>query len=312
MPGKKIGLIGQYIDADVQLLKAKIEDRGGEAKIIDLSLFPDTVRGSITLEKVIFDDQDLLELNAFYIRKLAAIWNLPVPDFNKEDWAVYYERFNDYMDNFRAIHSFKISLARILCERKLVVNPYDAWDLHHLKIYQYFLLREKGFKVPDFVASNNFYVLREFLEKYPAVEKPIVTGPVRRVYLEALETEKDLLRDRPIVYQEYIEGASIRAFVLGEQVIAACVLPAKAWGVDASENIASMQPVVLPEDINKEIVRAAKSLGMLFSGVDLQYRESTGEFYFLECNVAPYFRPYDTQINADIGGKLADFLLERA
>ena len=312
MAGKKIGLFGQFNDADIQLLKAKIEDRGGTATIIDPGLFPDTVRSTITPDRVIFDDRDLLDLDGFYIRKLTAIWSLPVPDFNKEDWAGYYERFNDYMDYLRAIHSYKISLVRILCERKLVVNPFEAWDYHHLKTLQYFLLHEKGFRVPAFVAGNNYFSLKDFLEKYPAVEKPVVTGPVRRVDLSNLEAERERLRERPVIYQEYIEGTSIRAFVLDDLVIAACALPRKEWDVDASEKIEYMQPIELPPTIKNEIVRAAKTLGMIFSGVDLQYREDTDEYFFLECNVAPYFRPYDAQAGADIGGKLADFLLERA
>lgn len=312
MAGKKIGLFGQYNDADIQLLKAKIEDRGGTAIIIDLGLFPDNVKSTITSNRIIFDDQNLLELDAFYVRKLAAIWSLPAPDFNKEDWAGYYQHFNDYMDYLRAVHSYKISLTRILCEKKMVVNSFEAWDYHHLKVLQYFLLWEKGFRVPAFVAGNNYFTLKEFIERYPVVEKPVVTGPVRRVYADTLEKERERLRERPLIYQEYIEGTSIRAFVLDDRVIAACALPKKEWDVDASEKIEYMQPIELPAAIKAEIVRSAKTLGMIFSGVDLQYRDATDEYFFLECNVAPYFRPYDTQAGADIGGKLADFLLERA
>lgn len=312
MSAKRIGILGEHHDADVQLLKSKIEDRNGEARIIDLNQFPSTIHGSIGLDELVYDGIKLLEFDAFYIRKLAAAWSLPLPKFSREEWIGFYGKFNDYMDELRAIHSFRMSLARMLCERKLVVNPYRAWGFHHLKLHQLWILKEHGFRVPATMAGNNYFDLKSFLTDRSAVEKPVVTGPVRLATVDGLDSERKLLRSRPIVYQEFIEGRSIRAFVLGDDVIASCELPRKKWGVDSSEQIEYMRRIELPPDIRKEIVRAAKTLGLIFSGVDLQYRESTGEFFFLECNSAPYFRPYDTQTDADIGGKLADFLMEKS
>lgn len=312
MAGKRIGIVGQHNDADVQELKAKIEDRGGKARIIDFSLFPSVVRGTIGIDEIIFDDMRLLDFDAFYLRRLASIWGLPLKRFGKEEWISYYNRFNDYMANQRAVHSFKLSLARILCERKLVINPYEAWGFHHLKLHQLWILKENGFKVPRFVAGNNYFDLKSFLEAGEAVQKPVVTGPVRMADPAVLESERESLRDRPDIYQEFRRGKSIRAFILGDDLIAACDLPHKVSGVDASEQIEHMRTIDLPADMQKEIVRAAKTFGMIFSGVDLQYEETSGEYYFLECNSAPYFRPYDTQVDAGIGGKLADYLLERS
>jgi len=311
MSTQKIGIIGQFNDADVQQLKACIEDRGGEARIIDLSLFPEVNGGSISSERIVYDDENILECGAFYIRRLASVWDLPLPRFTRDEWAGYYNKFNDYMDNLRAVHAFKISLARILCEQKTVVNPYQSWDFHHLKLHQFWILRENGFNVPNFMAGNNYFDLKGFLEREVAVNKPIVTGPVKMADVQSLDSERSGLRQRPTVYQKFIEGKSIRAFVLGDKVICACELPHKKWGVDASESIEYMKPIDLPVSMVKEIVRAAQTLGMVFAGVDLQYNEAGGEYYFLECNVAPYFRPYDTMVGANIGGRLADFLLER-
>jgi hypothetical protein len=312
MAVKRIGVIGPHYDADVRELKAKVEDRGGEATIIDLTLYPSVVKGSIGLDEVMYDGMNLLDLDAFYLRRLTPIWDLPMKDFSQEEWVDHYGRFNDYMDNQRAIHSFKLSLVSILCERKLVINPYRAWGFHHMKLHQFWILKENGFKVPAFVSGNNYFDLKRFLESRDAVEKPVVTGPVKRVDMEALESGRAGLRERPTVYQEYIEGKSIRAFVLGEDLLVACELPRKSWGVDASEQIEFMKRIELPADVQKDIINAPKSLGMIFCGVDLQYQESSGEYFILECNSGPYFRPYDTQISADIGGKLADFLMEKS
>lgn len=312
MPVKRIGIVGQHNDADVQELKAKIEDRGGEAAVIDLGLFPSAVKATISDEAVVFDGMNLLELDGFYLRRLASIWNLPLKRFTQEEWVAYYERFNDYMDNVRAIHSFKLSMVRVLCERRLVVNPYQAWGYHHLKLHQFCVLKENGFRVPPFRSGNNYFDLKSFLEHQEAVQKPVVTGPVRMADAGALESYREMLRHRPTVYQQFIPGASIRAFVLGDECIVACELPRKKWEVDASESLEFMKRIDIPRELEKEIVRAAKTLGMIFSGIDLQYNESSDEYYFLECNSAPYFRPYDAQVDADIGGRLADFLLERS
>lgn len=312
MAARKIGIIGPSNDADVQELKAKIEDRGGEAGIIDLEHIPSFVKASIGLESIVFDDMKLFDFDAFYVRHVAAMWYLPPLQFTREEWTGYYDRFNDHMADQRAILSFKISMMRILCDRKLVVNPYDAWGYHHLKLHMYWLLKENGFKVPKFVAGNNYFDLKEFLGGRDVVNKPLVSGPVQRADAAALEAERESLRKRPMLYQEFIEGKSIRAFVLGDDTIATCELPHKVEGVDASEHIEFMKKIDLPKRMQKEIVRAAKTFHMVFSGVDLQYDEASGDYYFLECNSAPYFRPYDAQVGADIGGKLADYLLERS
>ncbi len=114
------------------------------------------------------------------------------------------------------------------------------------------------------------------------------------------------------MYQKLVRGKSIRSFVLGDEVIVSCELPRKTADVDASEEIEHMKRIKLSDDIEREIVRAAKTLKMIFSGVDLQYEESSGEYYFLECNSAPFFSPYDAQVGADIGGKLAQYLIEHS
>lgn len=312
MAVKRIGIVGQHHDADVQQLKTRIEDRGGEALVVDLFMFPSVLRASLSQDSLVYDDIDLRELDAFYVRRLAAIWDLPLERLNQQEWVDLYGKFNDYMDKVRAIHSLKISLMRILCDEKLVINPYPSWAYHHLKLHQYWILKENGFNIPRFSAGNNYFDLKRFAEDRAVVEKPVVTGPVQLVNEKSLDSARDNLRQKPTVYQEYIEGRSIRAFVLGDDVIVACELPRKRWGVDASEQIEYMRRIELPSQIQREVVRAAKTLEMVFSGIDLQYEESSGEYYFLECNNAPYFRPYDTQVNADIGGKLADYLLERS
>jgi glutathione synthase/RimK-type ligase-like ATP-grasp enzyme len=312
MAAKRIGIVGPHTDADVQELKAAIEDRGGEARTIDLELFPSVVKASIGLDEIIFDDMKLLDFDAFYLRRVAAMWYLPPRTFTKEEWVKHYGTFNDYMANVRATLSFKTSMVRILCDRKLVINPYESWGYHHLKLHQFWILKENGFKVPEFVGGNNYFSLKQFLGNRHAVHKRTVTGLVQTVDLSKLDSERESLRNRPTVYQEFIRGKSVRAFVLGDDVIAACELPHKEEGVDASEHIEYMRRIDLPKKMQNEIVRAAKALGLIFSGVDLQYEESAGEYYFLECNSAPFFRPYDTQVEAGIGGKLADFLLERS
>jgi glutathione synthase/RimK-type ligase-like ATP-grasp enzyme len=312
MPGKRVGIVGPHNDADVQELKAKVEDRGGEARVVDLEFIPSLAKASIGIDDVEFDGMKLLDFDAFYMRKVASMWFVPTRQFTREEWAGSYDVFNDYMANQRAVLSFKLSLARILCDRKLVVNPYDAWGYHHLKLHMYWILKREGFKVPAFVAGNNYFDLEAFLAEREAVAKPAVTGPVQKLDSGALEAARADLRKQPIVCQEFIEGKSIRAFVLGDDIVVACELPHKVEGVDASEHIEVMKRIDLPKEIEREIVRAARTFHMIFSGVDLQLDERTGDYYFLECNSAPYFRPYDAQVGADIGGKLADYLLERS
>ncbi len=312
MAAKIVGIVGPHRDADVQLLKSKVEDRGAEARIVDLELLPATATASVSSVGIVFDGMNLLDFDAFYLRRVSSIWFLPRKEYTQDEWAAEYGRFNDSMANDRALLSFKIALTRILCDRKLVVNPYQAWGFHHLKLHMFWVLKEHGLPVPPFAGGNNYFELARFLETREAVHKPAVTGIVAKVDRASLDAERESLRSRPLVYQEFVRGTSVRAFVLGEEVIAAFALPHTVGGVDASEHIEDMRPIELPEKLRAEIVRAAKAFHMIFSGVDLQYDEQRGRWWFLECNSAPYFRPYVTQGGADIGGRLAEYLLEHS
>ena len=154
MKNRKIGLIGQYDDPGLEILKRRIEDMGAEAALIDFWHFPKFAKTFIGRDTLVYDGMDLTAMDAFYLRKLGYFSPLPQKQFTKEEWADHYERFNDYMTNEREVVSLKESIIEILCELRPVINPYETAFFHKLKANQYWHLAANGLPVPEFIAGN--------------------------------------------------------------------------------------------------------------------------------------------------------------
>jgi glutathione synthase/RimK-type ligase-like ATP-grasp enzyme len=309
---RNIGLIGQYDDPGLELLKRRIEDMGAEATVVDFWHFPNFAKSSISGDKLVYDGVDLTSMDAFYLRKLGYFSPLPQKHFTEEEWAEQYEKFNDYMTNEREVVSFKESVVQILCELRPVVNPYETAFFHKLKPNQYWHLAARGLPVPDFIAGNDFFELRDFASKSNALAKPLTGGFVGPCPPDRLESMRDDLRKRPVILQKRIEGRMLRTFVLGGEAVGTCEIVHREGDADSRKNILAMEVFDLAEDQVSVPIEACRALGMIFAGVDLMLEHKTGKVYVLECNPAPLFRNFEAQSGLPISQALASYLVEEA
>lgn len=117
-----------------------------------------------------------------------------------------------------------------------------------------------------------------------------------------------------ILIQEFIKesrGKDIRAFVIGDQVVAAMRREAKVG--EFRSNIhrgATGRPVKLDETQEDVALRAADAHGLQVAGVDMLLGRDGPKV--IEVNASPGFEGLEAATDLDIAGKIMDFTMEFA
>jgi [lysine-biosynthesis-protein LysW]--L-2-aminoadipate ligase len=150
---------------------------------------------------------------------------------------------------------------------------------------------------------------------YPAVLKP-VTGSWGRLLARVngpeqaravLEQKKDLGSFHHAIFyvQEYVPkpDRDIRAYVVGDRVLAASYRTAKHWVTNAARGAESM-PCPITPDIADLALRACAAVGARLAGVDLI--ETSDGLKVIEVNTGGEFKGLMTTTDVDIAGAIVD------
>lgn len=106
------------------------------------------------------------------------------------------------------------------------------------------------------------------------------------------------------------DGADIRAFVLGGQVLGAIERRAPGWRTNVSRG-GTARAMALPPDLAELAVRAAASVGAEYAGVDLLPGRD-GQVYVLEVNGIPGWEGLQRATGIDVAGALVDYAVQQA
>jgi len=148
---------------------------------------------------------------------------------------------------------------------------------------------------------------------YPAVLKPVtgswgrllarVNGPQQARTI--LEQKKDLGSFHHAIFyvQEYVEkpDRDIRAYVVGDEVLAASYRTAKHWVTNAARGATSFPCPITPE-IEDLALRACRAVGARLAGVDLI--ETKDGLAVIEVNTGGEFKGLMTTTDVDIAGAI--------
>jgi [lysine-biosynthesis-protein LysW]--L-2-aminoadipate ligase len=128
---------------------------------------------------------------------------------------------------------------------------------------------------------------------------------VREVQDEDLYDERlAALVHAPVLFQELVEGVSVRSYVLDGKVVGAAEIRSKE--LDYRRDEGGVAPTSLNEMEESAARTAARVCRMGFAGVDL-IRTRQG-FRVLECNPSPMFSVFEKKTGLDIAGPLAESL----
>jgi RimK family alpha-L-glutamate ligase len=194
-----------------------------------------------------------------------------------------------------------------------VVNPPRAIERTVDKFYTSALLERAGLATPQTIVCERAEdAAAAFRVMGDVIVKPLFgsmgLGMVRvsddetawRVFraLEAIRGVYYLQRAIPH------EGRDIRAFVVGDRVVAAIERRSPGWRTNISRG-GEASPLSLSAELSEMALRAARAVGAIYAGVDLLPAQN-GTVYVLEVNGIPGWRGLQEATSFDVAGALID------
>ena len=203
------------------------------------------------------------------------------------------------------------------------INPYDVVALCGDKVLASLRLDEAGLPTPRTVVALTPEAALKALDEvgYPAVLKPPV-GSWGRLMAKVDDPEEaeQIIEHKSalgspmhsIFYvQEYIEKPErdLRAFVVGDRIVAAMSRHSKDWRTNAARGAVSQALLPTPE-MAELALRAAAAVGGGILAVDLM--ESPDGLMVHEVNPTPEFRALTAATGVDVAGAVVDYVREVA
>jgi glutathione synthase/RimK-type ligase-like ATP-grasp enzyme len=297
-------ILGAKRDPQVRRASYEIRQRGERVFVFDSVAFPESVRVSFDGGHILVSGRPLpQEIRSAYVRSLGTSYRAPelAKDFTSRPHGVLAQ-----LDERGAL------MASVVCtlrERGVpLVNDLDVNAQHGRKPYQLRLLSDAGLPVPRFLASNDPKAVRSFVRRVKrAVYKPLAGGAtVREAEPDDMTDDRlEALAYAPVLFQELVEGTSVRVYIVGGKAIAAGEIHSTELDYRRQEDAVNPTRLSTPE--RRAAVKAARACAMRFSGVDLI--RTKDRFVVLECNPSPMFAVFEEKTGLDVAGPLADYLL---
>ncbi len=200
------------------------------------------------------------------------------------------------------------------------INPAAATAICDDKALCSIALERAGVRTPRTLLAFSIESALEACEQigYPAVLKPVtgswgrllskVNGPEQARVILDQKKELGSMHHSIFYVQEYLEkpGRDIRAFVIGERVIAASYRTSEHWITNTARGATSVPCPITPE-IEAVALSACKAVGARWAGVDLI--EMAGGYTCVEVNTGGEFHGLMKTTDMDIAAEIVNELL---
>lgn len=202
-----------------------------------------------------------------------------------------------------------------------VLNKADAFELARNKWKTLQQLMAHQLPVPNTSLAGKLVSISEQLNQYdfPIITKILNGSQGNGVMLfEKRTNAKSVLStlsqlNEPYLCQQFIEeskGRDIRAFVIGDKVVAAMQRIGAVDEFRANLHQGGVaQPIQLTEQEQKIIVKAAKVIGLDIAGVNIL--QTHKGMVILEVNASPGFEGLEKVNNINIALEIVNYLLNR-
>jgi glutathione synthase/RimK-type ligase-like ATP-grasp enzyme len=195
-----------------------------------------------------------------------------------------------------------------------VINRCAPMGSNSSKPYQAQLIREHGFLVPETLVTSVPELVREFQTRHSRVIYKSISGA--RSIVQTLDEEDlkrlDNIRWCPTQFQAFVDGTNVRVHIIEDRAYATAVATdATDYRYAASQTgePASLREVKLSDDLEQMCGDLARSLGLVFAGIDLKITPDD-EVYCFEVNPCPAFSYYEGNTGQPISEGVAKCLME--
>jgi len=274
---------------------------GGEPALLDTAEFPWSERWTLEPDGLRAAGVLLPWPRSIYVRGLACH---PLIPSLSETLQEHPRRVITAMEEKRAFLQSLLFMAR--AAGAVLVNSPEANAQHSNKPWQLHLLRNAGLPTPETLVSNDRVAVRLWARGRRAVYKPLCGGATVQPLDEAALTDARMeqLDSAPVLFQERMDGLSVRVFTVAQEVVAAAEMHSEY--LDYRQGEGAVVPAELSREESELALAAARATGMPFCGVDL-IRGASGTM-LLECNPSPMFAVFEDKTGLEVAQPLAKFL----
>ena len=213
------------------------------------------------------------------------------------------------------------SVTTILSKNCFMPIRASSFSTGHDKLLTHIKLMSAGIPMPKTYLASTAEAARKVLKEihYPIVLKlPAGTHGKGVMLADSEESASSmidtlLLLKQPFLLQEYIEtgGVDVRAFVVGDKVVAA--MKRKAVTGEKRANIhagATGEGITLDQKTKKVAIQTAQAVGCEICAVDIL--ESARGPMVIEFNLSPGLQGITKATKVDVADKIAKYLFEQA
>jgi ribosomal protein S6--L-glutamate ligase len=201
-----------------------------------------------------------------------------------------------------------------------VINLPEAFQKVRNKFSTACILKNAGLPVPKtYLTEMAHWAYRASRNFKQTVYKPLIGslgfGSMKFDNIDmAFNAYKTLEQmGQPIHIQEYLEnpGRDIRAFVIGEQVIASIyrIAPSNTWKSNVAQG-SQCKPLQLQPQLEEQVLKATKVLNLFYAGVDIL--ETVDGPVFLEVNGAPSWQGLREATGVNVAEHLVQYAIRLA
>ncbi|XEC97398.1 RimK family alpha-L-glutamate ligase [Paenibacillus tarimensis] len=190
----------------------------------------------------------------------------------------------------------------------LTVNRPRTDYSNSAKLYHLHLLKQCGFRIPASLLTNDEAEAKRFIESHERViykgassEKTIVS-----LYDNKLAGRLKWLGNSPVLFQEYVAGADIRAHLVGSSFFAEKI---ECNGIDYRYETETnrFSQIDLPPLLTERCLRYRDVSGLHFIGFDFKLTPE-GDYIIMEANPMPGYNSYDRRAGLQISDALLTML----
>lgn len=268
-----------------------------------------------TLATIIIDGKE------YRIDDFSSIWYLK-PQIPRDFLLSQPAEFRSFIETqFRQMRK---TLWTIFRSKKWLNDPWNA-HVAEDKFYQLYVAQRVGFQLPDTVITSSPSIVERFYSEHGGeiVTKLLSVSPIfdRVIYTNKVgpkEMEKvDTVRGAPAIFQSYVEKAyELRITVVGDKIFPVKINSQDDVGTSTdwrrkpllNDFSVKMEIVVLPENVERNLMLFMRELGLNFGCVDMIVTPQ-GEHVFLEINPNGQWYFVQLETGADIARAIAEKLV---